>query len=53
LDYQIIEEDNNAYKSIIRYMLLRTEESLFLPPLIPAKLHIFWAVGLWEGQSGV
>lgn len=38
---------------LLPYMLLRTEESLFLPPLIPAELHIFWAVGLWEGQSSV
>lgn len=38
---------------LFSYMLLRAEESLFLPPLIPAKFHIFWAVGLWEGQRSV
>lgn len=39
--------------SVSAYMLLRAEESLLLPPLIPARLHIFWAVGLREGQSGI
>lgn len=39
--------------SVSAYMLLRAEESLLLPPLIPAWLHIFWAVGLREGQRGI
>lgn len=35
------------------HMLLWGEESLFLPPLVPAGLHILWAVGGWERQAGV
>lgn len=34
-------------------MLLWTEESLFLPPLVPAGLHIIWTVWGWEWQAGV
>lgn len=35
------------------YMLLGAEEALLLPPLIPARLHILWAIRLWEGQRGI
>lgn len=34
-------------------MLLWTEESFFLPPLIPAGLHIFWTVRGWEQRAGI
>lgn len=35
------------------HVLLRREEALLLPPLIPAWLHVFWTVRGWERQAGV
>lgn len=35
------------------YMCFRTEESFFLPPLIPAGLHVIWTVGGRKWQTGI
>lgn len=54
--YPLLNHDNIIQEVLVwrvLYMFLWSEESLFLPPLIPTWLHILWTVRGREQQAGV